>query len=794
MSEYFLIPSTTTLSPVTGGPVTTTTPAAVTTLAPVTTTIPGAVTTLAPVTTGAPATTTLPAVTTNAPGAVTTLPPVTGSSSLPPVTGSSTLPPVTGSPTGIRTKRSILDTIMAIVGNDPTQIFSLLQSVSLVDIAKSVATAYLPPCFDGATGTVQAGIVNALLGDGTISTCMGSDFDLSNFVNVTVNVLGTSYSLSDIVAMIQPLVGMIMPSPTTTTLKPSTSINILTTTKLSTTTMKVSTSLTTIMTTLLATGPTTSMMSTVAPSSTLTYNVKVVDCQAINDFNKPAYLLQLASISNDGTVYACATTLYPPSPTAPMSTSTTTTTTLAPTTTLSTTSTMPPSTTTTPWDGGYYINCTGIPYPDRAAFIQDLQNAVVTHPQLTCMVNYSQFDPFPINGTLFIDCSYQPSSMIGNLLEGATDAFWNVPNVYCLPGQPTPTTTIHPTTVKIDCSIQPSSMIGDVLDGLMAYIWEKNQTYECLPTTLAPTTTTRRPRVITVDCANQSSGILPDAITGFSSSLFGGPDIYVCLTTPRPLATVHKPEVIIVDCSDKNDSFISDMVHGLSNSLFGDGNIYICGTEQATTTPMPYQNILTIVNCGMVNVENQPKYLNDLSAAAGDGRIFGCEGSVTSTIAPLTSTMSSQTTTLSPTHVYVDCTGGDPQAIEKRLNDIEVQNNGQRHFMCVTYKSSTVSASPSTELMNDINSAPGIQGQCSKGFTMMESHAVLSSMTNNKFGGYFEFPTSCAELCLRDYGLLRCVGYGYDFIHRGYCDIYQLKLSTPTTGADQNATVCRRDQ
>uniref|UniRef100_A0AC34F7S1 Uncharacterized protein n=1 Tax=Panagrolaimus sp. ES5 TaxID=591445 RepID=A0AC34F7S1_9BILA len=67
---------------------------------------------------------------------------------------------------------------------------------------------------------------------------------------------------------------------------------------------------------------------------------------------------------------------------------------------------------------------------------------------------------------------------------------------------------------------------------------------------------------------------------------------------------------------------------------------------------------------------------------------------------------------------------------------------------------------------------------CNKGFQVVSSSADPSSSATGKFGGYFQYRSSCEELCNRNYGLLKCMGYMYEPRNRGKCTIFQY----PTDG------------
>uniref|UniRef100_A0A0N4Z6X1 WSC domain-containing protein n=1 Tax=Parastrongyloides trichosuri TaxID=131310 RepID=A0A0N4Z6X1_PARTI len=88
---------------------------------------------------------------------------------------------------------------------------------------------------------------------------------------------------------------------------------------------------------------------------------------------------------------------------------------------------------------------------------------------------------------------------------------------------------------------------------------------------------------------------------------------------------------------------------------------------------------------------------------------------------------------------------------------------------------------------------PGNQGVCEEGFTELSQKGAVGKMYNAKFGGYFEFQSSCAEICRRDYGLRRCVGYGYDVGNRGYCEVYAAPLDEAEEEDNSKGVICRKN-
>uniref|UniRef100_A0A914Q797 Apple domain-containing protein n=1 Tax=Panagrolaimus davidi TaxID=227884 RepID=A0A914Q797_9BILA len=70
-------------------------------------------------------------------------------------------------------------------------------------------------------------------------------------------------------------------------------------------------------------------------------------------------------------------------------------------------------------------------------------------------------------------------------------------------------------------------------------------------------------------------------------------------------------------------------------------------------------------------------------------------------------------------------------------------------------------------------SRPPQDSGCNKGFQLVSSSADPSASATGKFGGYFTYRTSCEELCNRNYGLLKCIGYMYEPRNRGKCTIFQ---------------------
>ncbi|VDN21714.1 unnamed protein product [Cylicostephanus goldi] len=56
---------------------------------------------------------------------------------------------------------------------------------------------------------------------------------------------------------------------------------------------------------------------------------------------------------------------------------------------------------------------------------------------------------------------------------------------------------------------------------------------------------------------------------------------------------------------------------------------------------------------------------------------------------------------------------------------------------------------------------------CADGYRLVQANAVVSSAGPGKFGGFFTYVTSCAELCANNYGLVQCIGFAYEPDNRG---------------------------
>ena len=54
-----------------------------------------------------------------------------------------------------------------------------------------------------------------------------------------------------------------------------------------------------------------------------------------------------------------------------------------------------------------------------------------------------------------------------------------------------------------------------------------------------------------------------------------------------------------------------------------------------------------------------------------------------------------------------------------------------------------------------------------KGYSLYQQNAVVSSAGPGKFGGYFTYMSSCSGLCKREYGLRDCIGFAYEPDNRG---------------------------
>uniref|UniRef100_A0A914UTI2 Apple domain-containing protein n=1 Tax=Plectus sambesii TaxID=2011161 RepID=A0A914UTI2_9BILA len=64
-------------------------------------------------------------------------------------------------------------------------------------------------------------------------------------------------------------------------------------------------------------------------------------------------------------------------------------------------------------------------------------------------------------------------------------------------------------------------------------------------------------------------------------------------------------------------------------------------------------------------------------------------------------------------------------------------------------------------------------------FVMVSSHVNMTAAGPGKFGGYFKFQSSCAELCIRNYGILPCAAFIYQW-DNGKCTLYPNKLTGQT--------------
>ncbi|RCN37913.1 hypothetical protein ANCCAN_16159, partial [Ancylostoma caninum] len=81
---------------------------------------------------------------------------------------------------------------------------------------------------------------------------------------------------------------------------------------------------------------------------------------------------------------------------------------------------------------------------------------------------------------------------------------------------------------------------------------------------------------------------------------------------------------------------------------------------------------------------------------------------------------------------------------------------------------------------------------CVDGYRLHQANAVVSSAGPGKFGGFFTYITSCAELCGRDYGLSKCLGFAYEPTNRGKCTLYQRSIGAIKTDSGSTATVYKR--
>ncbi|KHJ82373.1 hypothetical protein OESDEN_17933, partial [Oesophagostomum dentatum] len=115
----------------------------------------------------------------------------------------------------------------------------------------------------------------------------------------------------------------------------------------------------------------------------------------------------------------------------------------------------------------------------------------------------------------------------------------------------------------------------------------------------------------------------------------------------------------------------------------------------------------------------------------------------------------------------------------------------------VTFTSTTVPPTftytwtPTTNLITNstVRSTTALPSGCIDGYRLIQANAVVSSAGPGKFGGFFTYVTSCAELCSRDYGLFQCAGYAYEPTNRGKCTIYQRYVSTVRSDSSSTASV-----
>jgi len=79
-------------------------------------------------------------------------------------------------------------------------------------------------------------------------------------------------------------------------------------------------------------------------------------------------------------------------------------------------------------------------------------------------------------------------------------------------------------------------------------------------------------------------------------------------------------------------------------------------------------------------------------------------------------------------------------------------------------------------------------GACVNGYALQTAHASKQN-DPGKFGGYYTYRSSCEELCTRDYGLVKCIGYMYEPANRGACTIFQYRLGTIEEASESVASI-----
>ena len=61
---------------------------------------------------------------------------------------------------------------------------------------------------------------------------------------------------------------------------------------------------------------------------------------------------------------------------------------------------------------------------------------------------------------------------------------------------------------------------------------------------------------------------------------------------------------------------------------------------------------------------------------------------------------------------------------------------------------------------------------CANGYALYQANTIISSASPGKYGGQFQYLSSCAELCTEDYGLLPCIGFAYEPDHQGFLYVF----------------------